>query len=110
MQDLVISQVTLSAVSVVVMQWIKGSKLFPFITATTDKLNKVVAAVLAGVTAIGVHYTYDATTATLTVVGLSWAALGHAAWHWLQSYAFQETIYKGAFHKPAPVVEPAPKP
>lgn len=103
MNDLVISQVTLSAIAVVVMQWLKKSSWFPWLTAQSDAANKIVAAFFAAAAAVGIHYTYDASTATLTFTGISFAALGHALWHWLQSYAVQETIYKGAFHKPEPL-------
>lgn len=96
MQDIVISQVTLSAVAVVVMQWLKKAKWFPWLTEQSGKVQNVVAAITAAIVAIGVHYTYDPLTSTLTVTGISWAALGHGAWHWLQSYTFQEVIYKGA--------------
>lgn len=100
MNDLVISQVTLSAVAVVVMQWLKKASWFPWLTEQSGKIQNVVAAFTAAIVAIGVHYTYDSTTATLTITGISWAALGHGVWHWLQSYTFQETIYQAAF-KPA---------
>jgi hypothetical protein len=99
MQDLIVSQVTLSTVVVVVMEWLKKAQWFPWLSAQSDKVNKVLGALLAAVTAVGIHYTYDASTATLTFTGISLAALGHALWHWLQSYAVQETIYKGAFHQ-----------
>jgi hypothetical protein len=85
--------------AVVVMQWLKKSSWFPWLTAESDKANKAVAAFMAAIAAIGIHYTYDASTATLTLTGISFAALGHGLWHWLQSYAVQETIYKGAFHQ-----------
>jgi hypothetical protein len=99
MNDLVISQVTLSTVVVVVMEWLKKAQWFPWISAQSDKVNKALGAFLAAVTAVGIHYTYDASTATLTFTGISFGALGHAFWHWLQSYAVQETVYKGAFHQ-----------
>lgn len=100
MNDLVISQVTLSAVAVVVMQWLKKASWFPWLTEQSGKLQNIVAAFTAAIVAIGVHYTYDSSTATLTITGISWGALGHGIWHWLQSYTFQEVIYKGAI-KPA---------
>lgn len=101
-QDLVISQVTLSTVVVVVMEWLKKASWFPWLTVQSEKVNKLIAIFLAAITAIGIHYTYDASTATLTLTGISLAALGHGLWHWLQSYAVQETVYKGAFHKSEP--------
>lgn len=104
MNDLVISQVTLSAVAVVVMQWLKKASWFPWLTEQSDRANKAVAAFMAAIAAVGIHYTYDAPTATLTFTGISFAALGHGLWHWLQSYAVQETIYKGAFHAPKPTI------
>jgi len=105
MQDLVISQVTLSAVAVVVMQWLKNAQWFPWLTAESSKLQNAFAAFSAALVAVGIHYSYDATAGTLTIVGISWASLGHGLWHWLQSYAFQEVIYKGAI-KPTAAIKP----
>lgn len=97
MQDLVVSQVTLSAVVVVIIQWLKNSPWFPWLNAQSEKAKHVAAVLGALLTAVGVHYTYDASIGTLTITGLTLAGVGHGAWHVLQSYAFQETLYKGAF-------------
>ena len=97
MQDLVISQVTLSAVVVVILQHLKSASWFPWLTQETEKAKRIVAAFAAALTAIGIHYNYDATTGTLMFTGITVAAIGHGIWHWIQSYAFQEVLYKGAF-------------
>jgi hypothetical protein len=106
MQDLVVSQVTLSAVVVVVLQWLKRSPWFPWLTDRTEKAKHVAAVLGAAATAVGVHYTYDASIGTLTITGVTLAGIGHGAWHWLQSYAFQESLYKGVFRDPK---HPAPE-
>jgi hypothetical protein len=84
------------------MEWLKKANWFPWVSAQSDKANKIIAALLAAITAAGIHYTYDASAATLTFTGISLAGMGHAVWHWLQSYAVQETVYRGAFHKSEP--------
>jgi hypothetical protein len=102
MQDLVISQVTLSAVVVVVLQWLKKASWFPWLTAEGEKAKHAFAVLAAALTAIGIHYNYDAATGTLMITGITVAAIGHGLWHWLQSYAFQEVLYKGVFRSDAP--------
>lgn len=108
MPDLVISQLTISTIVVVVMEHLKRATWFPWLKAEGDKMNRAIAALMAAITAVGIHYTYDASAAggTLVFTGISWAALGHGVWHWLQSYATQEVIYKGAIRQSNPV---APK-
>ena len=95
-QDLVTSQITLSAVVVVVMQWLKNSSYMPWLNQQSDKANRVVAALLAFVTAIGIHYTYDAGVVTITFTVMT---VLHGLWHWLQSLVFQELVYKGVIKK-----------
>lgn len=107
MQDVITSQVTASAVVVMLLQWLKRSKWMPWLTGETDVLNKAVAALAAAFTAVGIHYTYDSDLHTLTITGLTMTAFFHGAWHWLQAFSFQEIIYRGAL-KPHPLVPDAP--
>lgn len=92
------SQITLSAVIVFALQCLKNSKLAPFITAESDKLNRLLALALSGAAAIGIHFTYDASLAggTITIIGIGWASVTHGGWDWLQSFAVQEWLYRSS--------------
>ena len=105
MQDLVVSQVTYSTIVVMVLQWLKKTRFAPFITFETDAMNKCVSALLAAFVAVGIHAQYDSDAHTLMITGLTLSAFFHGLWHWLQSFAFQELIYKGAIK---PTAQPQP--
>lgn len=107
MQDIVSSQVTASAVVVLLIQWLKSSRFAPWITGETDTLNKALGALFAAFTAVGIHATYDSSAHVLTIAGLTLGAFFHGAWHWLQSFSFQQLIYHGAMK---PVMGPHPLP
>src|SRR5438445_27836 len=94
-----VDQITASAVSVFVLQLIKKSKAIPWISSETPKLNRAIALILAGITALGIHYTYDATAGTLVISGLTLGGVLHASWHYLQSIAVQEGFYQAAVNK-----------
>lgn len=107
--DLVVSQVTYATLVVMVVQWLKKTRFAPFISYETDVLNKMIAALLAAVAAVGIHVQYDGSAHTLLLTGFSFVALGHGLWHFFQSFAFQEVIYHGAL-KPAVKVPLKPLP
>jgi len=104
-QDLVISQVTYSTLAVMALQWLKRSRFAPFITFETDALNKMVAAFFAAMTAVGIHAQYDSVAHTLMITNITFMAVAHGVWHFVQSFSFQELIYHGVLKpNPAPVV------
>lgn len=101
-------QITLSAVIILVMQWAKGTKWFPFIQGNTDKLNRLLAVALSGAAAIGIHLGYDTgfswfTGGTITVVWPGMMAVLHGGWEWLQSFAIQEWMYRSGVKSVAAV-------
>jgi hypothetical protein len=90
-----IDQLTISAVVVMIVQWLKNTKWVPFMQAHTDTLNRVVAWGAAAGTALGMHLAYDSASHTLTISGLALATIAHGGWDWIKSIAVQELIYKG---------------
>lgn len=90
-----IDQLTISAVVVMAVQWLKTAKWMPFMQAHTDTVNRVVAWLGAAGTALGLHLVYDSTAHSLTLNGLVFASILHGGWDWIKSVAVQELIYKG---------------
>lgn len=103
-QDLVVSQVTYSTIAVMFLQWLKNTRFAPFINFETDALNKMIGALLAALTAVGIHSQYDGLTHTLTITGLTVAAVFHGIWHFVQSFSFQQLIYHGVLKRPVVAV------
>lgn len=91
----VVTTVTASAMSVAVIQWLKNTKLIPFMDQHTAGLNRFAGWLAAFGSSVGIHWTFDHTAGTLTLTGLTLAAIGHTAWDTTKSYAFQWLVYRG---------------
>lgn len=105
------TQFTASAVSVFVINWLKGQKWLPFVNANSKWLNRTIALATSGASAMGIHWAWSA--GTLTVTGLSLTAILAGVWMWLKSFALQEWIYQSskqnsAASNPPPAAAPAP--
>ena len=100
----IVSQLTSAALVVYALQWLKRSKLFPWITAETTTLNRWVGAAAAGLSAIGIHLAFTATAGTpgsyvITVTGLTLPNVLHGVWHWANQYALQQITYDAVTSK-----------
>lgn len=96
-----LSTITASSMVVAVIQWLKNTKMIPFINQHSAKLNRTLSWAAAFISGAGLHYHYEASTGTLVLTGLTAAAFGHAIWDTAQSYALQWLIYKGIVKGPA---------
>lgn len=94
MDNLVLNQVTSSAVVILLINKLKSSSWFPSITKGTDELNRVLAVLFAGLGAIGVHTSFDHAAGILTITGLTTTGILTGLWHWVTSYATQELAYQ----------------
>jgi uncharacterized membrane protein (DUF441 family) len=92
------SNVTLSTMIVLFIQWLKDSKYFPWITAQTETLNKILGAFLAFIASIGVQYSYHEGVVTITFTVLTVLA---GLWHWIQQLMMQHLVYYGIIKPPA---------
>lgn len=91
----VLDTVTASAMSVAIVQWLKNTKLVPFMDQHTTSINRVVAWIMALLSATGIHYNFDHATGTLTLTGLTAAAIFHTVGDTIKSYALQWLVYRG---------------
>ena len=88
------NQVLLNAIIVAALQWLKNSKWFPWLSAETEKANRIIAVLLAGAAALGVHTNFDHTTGVLTITGLTLATIWSGLYNWLVSFVTQQTLFK----------------
>jgi hypothetical protein len=104
--NLPVSEFTLSAVAVYLLQILKNAKWFPWLKAEAAKANRIASIILAFVGSVWTQWqwTADPTTGTHTLIisGLSWAAVGLALWHWASHFAMQETIYRATSNRSQP--------
>ena len=101
--NVVMTQFTSSAVVVYLMQKVKTAKWFPLVQQGRATVNRIVSIVAAFLVAVGVSWTWSLDkstgTHTLVITGLSVYALLHGAWHWLNQFALQETVYQATVNK-----------
>lgn len=69
------TQLTMSAVIVFILQVLKKASWFPWLSDQTQRLNTIVAVVLSGLAALGIHSSFDPASHVLTITGLSRRAL-----------------------------------
>lgn len=91
-----LSQLTSSAMVIYFLQTLKKSSWFPWLTAETKTLNRLVGFLGAGLTAVGIHFAFDVQQGQLLITGLTFSGLLHGAWHWAQQYALQQLAYDAA--------------
>lgn len=93
--NLILSQITGSALVVLLIQKLKSAKWVPFISQKSDGLNRLLAALGAMLSSIGVHATFDHSSGVLTITGLTLMGILTGIWHWGNSLALQELMYRG---------------
>ena len=71
----VLDTLSASAISVAIIQWLKNTKLIPFMDQHTSGINRIVAWVMAFLAGTGIHYQFDHATGTLTLTGLTVATI-----------------------------------
>ena len=122
--NLISTQVTLSAISVAFIQWLKSRSWFPILHGTSDWANRAASGLMSIATAIGIHITWthgDVPGAYMIAVsGLTVTGLATGAFAVIKSMVFNELIYRSTVKsqqpgKPgqvlgAPVEVPAAKP
>lgn len=94
--DAIITQLAASGVLVPLLQWAKRSKLVPWLTMETAKLNRLVAVLWATITTVGIHASFDSVTGTLTINGLGDLVKHplHFAVYFVAQIAMQQNFYR----------------
>jgi hypothetical protein len=93
------TQISMSAIAVAFIQWLKNSPLMPYMHAGSDWANRIVSFTLAAASAVGIHMAWapgaQAGDYTITVTGLTLAGVSLMAWGIVKSMVFNELIYRG---------------
>lgn len=98
--SVVMTHITAAGIAVAVIQWLKNSKYFPWITAEKGKLLRVLAIVTSAIGAVGIGYTWhpDARQLVFTIPTLAGVFAMIAAWG--KSFIMQEIVYQGTVKNP----------
>lgn len=92
--SIAVSHITTAAVAVGLIQWLKHSKWFPWITQQRSRVMRIIALVTAGVGAVGIHYTWDPSARVLAFAVPTFGAILAAGVAYVKSFALQELAYQ----------------
>lgn len=95
MVDTVLSQqIPLAVISTYLIEWLKTTKYFPFLSKETEKLNRYAGVIIAALSSVGILVTFDHTAGILTISGLTAINLLHVAGRFIQQWTLQQVAYK----------------
>lgn len=98
-EQLITSQLASAALMVYLLQWVKRSRLIPWVTEHTKGLNRMLNAMLAMAAAVGIHYHFDAEAGQLVISGLYGQSIAQGVWEWSKQWAFQQASFDMIFAK-----------
>jgi len=93
--DPITTQVTLSAIIVWLLQYLKGASWFPIKAEATTAVLRTLGAVAAMLAAVGITVAFDKEAGVLTIAGLTQANLIAVGIASVKGLIYQELIYKG---------------
>ena len=95
-QNVLGSQVAISAIIVWIIQRLKAAKWIPQMSQRTDAINRGASAVCALLAAAGITWSFSVSTGTLTVTGLTISNVLQIVWTAVQQFVFQEVVYRSS--------------
>lgn len=112
------TQITLSGLSVLAIQKLKGSSWAPWLNRESDRINTFFSAVLATLAAVGIHLTWSHGAMPgqymFTVSGVTLLGIASGVWAVTKSLVLNEIIYRGTAKtqlpgKPAQILQASPE-
>lgn len=92
------AHLTSAAAIVYSIEYLKSWKAFSWINVDSKKLNRVVSAIIALITSLGISFNYDKTTGDLIIHNLTATTLA-VVWDWAKQYLAQQILYDGVIQK-----------
>ena len=101
--QLALNMMGAAAVIPYLIEGVKKSSWFPWLTTETERLNRLLGIAVALAVTAGLTYTWEPTTRTLTMqIPTLWQA-GQTFWHAAVQWGLQQYVYKTSV-SPRPVV------
>jgi hypothetical protein len=110
--NIVLTTITSSALFVLIIQWLKSSRWFPFLQHGQKLASRIASILFATAGSIGVGYVWNpAGRQLILTLPTVWGAVV-ALWHIANHFATQEIIYQGTINKVSVTSKPmgAPMP
>lgn len=99
--QIIAKQMEANAAFSFLLEYVKNSSRFSFITCSSKRLNQVLGIIASGLIALGISYNYsydaalDGGTLTLVLGHISIGSLWTGLTQWFFSFLTQQGIYKG---------------
>jgi len=93
-ENIVVSHLTVAAVTVAIINWLKTSAWFPWFTAERTRLVRIVAVAASGLGAVGIHWQWNPALHSLTITDLTFATVAGGMVAWVKSFCVQELTYQ----------------
>lgn len=84
----------LAVAAALFIQYLKNAGWASWFTRETEKANLALSLATAFFATVGIHWTWDRTTDTFAIIGVS-AFLTHGVWQWFVQWIGQYASYKG---------------
>jgi hypothetical protein len=92
-ENVAITTVTMSGITVAFINWLKASPYMPWVTKEKVALLRALSVIGAALTSVGIAWVWNPDAHSLTITGLSLAAIGTFGYSALKSFVMQEIIY-----------------
>jgi hypothetical protein len=93
-QSVVMTHVTAAGLSVALIQWLKNSNRFPWVTREKGRLLRVLAIIASAIGAVGISYTWHPDARQLVFTLPTLAGLVAMLIAWVKSFIVQEIVYR----------------
>lgn len=105
--NIFVTQFTSSAVVVWLIQKLKNASWFPWLQHGQATISRLFSMVAAAAVAIGINYTWNPTTRGLLITIPTTYGLAVGAWHWLNQFVLNETLYQATINKVSITTRPS---
>lgn len=109
--NIALTAFTTSAMTVAALNWLKGSKYFPWITREKATLLRVLSAGASVAAGVGIGHVWNAADHSLVISGLTLSNVARFSWAIVRQFAMNETIFQATkpSSNPAVVMAVAPE-
>lgn len=109
-ENVALTSVTISGITVAGIEWLKHSRYFPWITKEKILLIRAISAVAAAAAAVGITYTWNAADHSLTIAGLTLGGMATFFWAWAKQMTMNELVRQATKGSSNPAVVKAVAP
>lgn len=88
------NQIAAAALLSFLIQRLKGSTWFPWITAESEKVNRILAIVGSGLAALGIHIACSKVNHQCAVTWVDGMTIASGLWHWATQFAITHGWFK----------------